>query len=152
MTDSRHQRNPEAWWFVLAPLVLCALLLYSACSEGGPPVPAAKQLPKVEQSAPVTESEEDRVILAVAEAVKRNRLITVAEECVSYNFDATPKDYYVVDVRENHRNPKCGGDPNTAPRLFSVRVSRTSGGMSTDAGTGQFRPIAVPSTTNKSIQ
>jgi hypothetical protein len=66
------------------------------------------------------------------------------DECFAYSFDGTSsKNAFIVDVRENHRPPGCGGDPGTAPRLFSVHVSKTTGAMTTDAGSpaGEFRPL-----------
>ena len=52
----------------------------------------------------------------------------------------------MVDVREKH-NEQCGGDPTTAPRLFSYEIDRRSGKMKTDAAapnsewTGEYRAI-----------
>ena len=51
-----------------------------------------------------------------------------------------------VDVREKH-DAQCGGDPATAPRLFSYEIDRRSGKMKTDAAapdsewTGEYRAI-----------
>jgi|HubBroStandDraft_6_1064221.scaffolds.fasta_scaffold15027_2 hypothetical protein len=87
---------------------------------------------------------EDRTVLAVSKAVHKNHLTDREDECLAYQFDPGPdKDFYSVDVRENHRYAKCGGDPNTSPRLFSVRVSKKTGKMSTDQGSpaGTFRPL-----------
>lgn len=91
------------------------------------------------------QTEEDRTVLAVSKAVRKNHLTDREDECLAYQFDPGPdKDFYSVDVRENHRYAKCGGDPNTSPRLFSVRVSKKTGKMSTDQGSpaGTFRPLS----------
>jgi hypothetical protein len=90
------------------------------------------------------QSDEDRTVLAVSQAVRRNKLVKLADECLSYEFDGSrSKDEFFVDVRENHGNPKCGGDPNTSPRLFTVRVSKETGEMSTDENSadGEFHPL-----------
>jgi hypothetical protein len=70
--------------------------------------------------------------------------VKLADECISYQFDgSSSREDFLVDVRENHGKPKCGGDPNTSPRLFTVRVSKRTGDMSTDANSpfGEFRPL-----------
>ncbi|MEO8659660.1 MAG: hypothetical protein ABI693_14405 [Bryobacteraceae bacterium] len=110
------------------PLLSLALaLLLAACSK--PP------------AVPVNE---DTTVLAVSQAIRANRLTGLADECLAYRFDATTlKDAYEVEVRENHKYAKCGGDPAVSPRLFSVRISRTDGSMTTDQGspTGEFHPL-----------
>ena len=86
----------------------------------------------------------DKTLLAVSQAIRRGGLTQLEDECLSYQFDAAEKEgNYVVDVRENHRSSKCGGDPNVSPRLFSVKVNKQTGAMTTDQGsvTGEFHPI-----------
>jgi hypothetical protein len=90
--------------------------------------------------------DEDKTVLAVSKAVRANRLTELADECLAYRFDsATLKDTYEVEVRENHKYTKCGGDPAVSPRLFSVRISRTDGSMTTDHNSpaGQFHPLKL---------
>jgi len=47
-----------------------------------------------------------------------------------------------VDVREKH-DATCGGDPATAPRLFSVEVNVATGSVSSDATSlvGEMEPL-----------
>lgn len=113
----------------------CLLVLCPACSHA--PQPDSKKAAAV-SSAP--ESEEDKTVLAVSEAIRTKHLAGQAAECLAYQFDGQSfKDDAFVEVRENHRNPKCGGDPATSPRLFSVRVSRATGAMYTDINSpGEF--------------
>jgi len=94
--------------------------------------------------APAPRIDEDKTVLAVSQAIRANRLTELADECLAYRFDSTAlKDAYEVEVRENHKYAKCGGDPAVSPRLFSVRISRTDGSMTTDQGsqTGEFHPL-----------
>jgi hypothetical protein len=90
-------------------------------------------------------SSDETIVAEVDGAILRDHLLERTGDCIAYHVDSTTSaDYYIVDVRENHDDPKCGGDPNTAPRLFSVRVSKTTGDISTDRGspyTGEFHPI-----------
>jgi hypothetical protein len=143
-----------------ARAVLCGLLaagMLLACDgctrarrpdsdQGG----GASGLPKEQAKQPVSstgtlaQSDENRTVLAVSQAIRRNKLTKLADECISYQFDgSSSNDDFLVDVRENHGNPKCGGDPSTAPRLFTVRVSRRTGEMATDAHSpsGEFHPL-----------
>jgi hypothetical protein len=101
---------------------------------------AGQQRPKEATST----SDEDKTVLAVSRAIRKNKLVDKPDQCLAYQFDAeSSKDYFVVEVRENHRHTECGGDPQTSPRLFTVRVSRTNGEMSTDANSpsGEFHPL-----------
>jgi hypothetical protein len=51
----------------------------------------------------------------------------------------------LIDVREKH-DQTCGGDPATAPRLFSVQVDTETGQLSSDARSpfGEFEPLGAP--------
>jgi hypothetical protein len=86
-------------------------------------------------------SEQQKAIEKARTAVARNRLTTLKPDCVSYDAEdgagAT-----TVNVRELH-NAKCGGDPATAPRLFSIEIDQKTGKMKTDAGslTGEYKAI-----------
>jgi len=89
-------------------------------------------------------SHEDETVLAVSQAVRKNELVGKPDQCIAYQFDGeSSRDYFIVDVRENHRHSECGGDPQTSPRLFTVRVSKSTGEMSTDAKSvpGEFRAL-----------
>jgi len=89
------------------------------------------------------QTDEDQTILAVSKAIKQAQLTDRADECLKYQFDATSfKDAYVIQVRESHEDPRCGGDRGTEPLLFTVRVDKRSGAMSTDIRSpGRFEPL-----------
>lgn len=70
----------------------------------------------------------DKVIISV----KKNQLTTLERECLLFVESDETETYYAVDVRENH-NEKCGGDPETAPRLMSYEVKKKSGKLCTDS-------------------
>ena len=90
-----------------------------------------------------SESSEDQVLLAVSKAIRKAHLTDRPDECLAYGFDSNAsKEAYFVEVRENHRHASCGGDPETQPRLFTVKVDRKTRRMFTDQGSpGQFRAI-----------
>tara|TARA_B100000900_G_scaffold2510_1_gene2161 strand:+ start:464 stop:964 length:501 start_codon:yes stop_codon:yes gene_type:complete len=52
-----------------------------------------------------------------------SKLTSLDSECVGFYFGKSDdaKTYYSFELREIH-NTKCGGDPDTAPRLASVMV------------------------------
>lgn len=89
---------------------------------------------------------EEQAIRRVSESVARNQLTSLKPECLMFMAEKT-KQGYTVDVREKH-DAQCGGDPATAPRLFSYEIDRRSGKMKTDAAapdsewTGEYRAIA----------
>ena len=89
---------------------------------------------------------EEQAIQRVSESVARNRLTSLKPECLMFMAEKTRTGYRVDDVREKH-DAQCGGDPATAPRLFSYEIDRRSGKMKTDAAapngewTGEYRAI-----------
>jgi hypothetical protein len=99
------------------------------------------------EKSPVTppQFDEDRTVLAVSKAIRLNHLSNLDDKCLAYQFDGDGvKDAFVVEVRESHRDPQCGGDPQVSPRLFTIRIVKSTGEMLTDAGSqsGQFRTLS----------
>ncbi len=121
-----------------------AAILMVACGRTPAPKAGPDAGPPARVDAPA--SAEDRTVLAASEAVRKYALTTLAPECVSYQFDGiSDPAAYVVQVREDHDNPKCGGDPAVAPRLFTLKVDRKTGAMETDAGgiPGEFHALGA---------
>ena len=87
----------------------------------------------------------DQAVFQVIQSIERHKLTTLKPECLMFMAEKT-KQGYTVDVREKH-DAQCGGDPATAPRLFSYEIDRHSGKMKTDAAapdsewTGEYRAI-----------
>lgn len=143
-------RDYRRGWQVL---ILIGAASLCGCSQSPAPetkAPATQKGAGVAQEAQpaggaaADQAAEDATVLAVSKAIRKNRLTDKADECIAYQFDPTSlKDAYVVEVRENHRYAKCGGDPNTSPRMFTVRVAKTGGALSTDSGSaaGEFHPL-----------
>jgi hypothetical protein len=120
---------PRLPW--LLPSFPLSLLLAAApaCRPGGdarglpPAPPRAAALPPPDTAA---------VLDTLRAVVARNRLTTLPPTCLAFVPDpAAPP--YAFDVREVHDAARgCAGDPNTAPRLFSIRWD-TAGRIITDA-------------------
>ena len=87
----------------------------------------------------------DQAVSQVIQSVERHKLTILKPECLMFMAEKT-KQGYTVDVREKH-DAQCGGDPATAPRLFSYEIDRRSGKMKTNAAapdsewTGENRAI-----------
>jgi hypothetical protein len=116
----------------------------AASPQTNPPQAAAAKETTAQAAPKDDQSEEDKTVIAVSKAIRKNHLTDRDDECLAFQFDARPgEEFYVVEVRENHHYAKCGGDPKTSPRLFTVRVSKKTGKMSTDQGSssGAYRPI-----------
>jgi hypothetical protein len=85
-------------------------------------------------------NESDAIRLAAA-AIQENKLAAAPAQCMSFNVDRSDAEVYNVIVRERH-DEQCGGDPETAPRLFTFIIGRQSGKMLTDArDPGRFSPL-----------
>jgi len=85
----------------------------------------------------------DEATILVSSAIRSNKLTTLPDECIQYSVTSTDAAQFVVEVRENHRRRECSGDPETAPRLFDVRVDRNTGAMTTNANAAPdaFNPL-----------
>lgn len=128
---------------VAAGLAAC-LLVFSACGQKPGSVASPTRPAQEAARSNAVPKDADGAILAVSEAVSANKLTTLAPECVGYDIDQTSDaSAYVIQVREVHDNARCGGDPATSPRLFTVKVNRATGALETDAGSaeGRFHPI-----------
>ncbi|MEE3664909.1 hypothetical protein V2I52_23905 [Brenneria sp. g21c3] len=91
-----------------------------------------------------TQDIENKSILSVNRAIRDNKLTTLRDHCLAYDYDETSdNEYYIVTVRENKRYAICGGDPNTSITLFRFKISRDDFSLYTDAGAedGSFHPI-----------
>ena len=115
------------------PLLAGAWLL-AACqpSIARPPAQAA------------VSADDQALLLRVERAMRRHHITRLPAEHLSFVLGppSPPGRFRSVDVRENHR-PGGPGDPDTAPRLFTVRCDQKTGALSTDAGSldGEFHPL-----------
>lgn len=80
---------------------------------------------------------------SVHQAITRNHLTSLAPNCLQLERSSkheTP--YFEIYIREKH-DEQCGGDPETAPLLFTVRIDRNNQAMSTNANSDEeeFKPI-----------
>jgi hypothetical protein len=106
--------------------------------------PAAPSEP-VSPSTTVLSKDQARDLLFTA--LRKHPLSTVPVNCMDV-FDGdsdgdADASRWEFDVHEKH-DATCGGDPRTSPRLFSVRVDKHSGALSTDYGDPDldFHPMA----------
>lgn len=119
----------------------------SAGKPAANPVPASSSAPaSAASSEPGAETKapgEDEAILRVSAVVKKHRLTELADTCLLYMVDQADADSIDIDVREKH-DATCGGDPATSPRLFSFKLERATGRLTTDAldpADPEFKPI-----------
>ena|ERR1022692_1653392 len=93
---------------------------------------------------PSQEEVETSVISGARVAIQHYHLTDQRNECLAFQLSQTSQNIYIVDVRENHADSKCAGDPEASPRLFSLQVSRDGKVIATDEGSsdGNFHPLA----------
>lgn len=90
---------------------------------------------------------EAQAIAAVMHAIAEHQPTSQPVECLTFIAGEAHDAYYQIDVHEKH-DSTCGGDPNTAPRLFSYRVGKSDGSLSTDAAQagkewdGEYHPVS----------
>ncbi|AIF47959.1 hypothetical protein HY57_12155 [Dyella japonica A8] len=103
-------------------------------------LPSASSAP--DAVSPATGGDE-AVIRQVGAVIRRHQLTSLADTCLDYLVDNADGATVNVDVHEKH-DTVCGGDPETSPRLFSFKLDRASGQLTTDAldlADGDFQPI-----------
>jgi hypothetical protein len=84
-------------------------------------------------------SETDAIRL-VADAIRTFALTTLKDECLLMESNEKPG-YFQVEVREHHTRA-CGGNPETEPRLFGVRVMKHDGRLTSDVYDGvRYQPV-----------
>ncbi len=94
------------------------------------------------EALPFIPSEPD-IDAAVQQAIARNHLAQLSPNCLKLERSSEAETPYLeIYVREKH-DAQCGGDPETAPLLFTVRIDRKNHAMSTDVNSeeGEFEPI-----------
>lgn len=95
---------------------------------------------------------EDDAIKAIIASISEHKLTSLPPECLSFYLMEESADSYEIEIREKH-DDICGGDPQTAPRLFSYMVNKNTGELATTAmragieWDGEYYPI--PSKTQK---
>lgn len=145
-----------------APSVLVAGLIVMALVACSPsqsqdeqaPAPAASAAPAPASTVPApagsvsspdagSPSADEAVIARVSAMIRKHQLTSLQDACLDYLVDDSDGATVAVDVHEKH-DAKCGGDPETSPRLFSFKLDRASGQLTTDAldlADGDFQPI-----------
>jgi len=89
-------------------------------------------------SEPVTS--ENTAIRLATNAIHKFHLTTLKDECGLLDVVDKPS-YFDIVVRERHTEG-CGGSAETGPRLFSVRVRKRDGRLTSDAYDGvSYKPV-----------
>ncbi|PXV60506.1 hypothetical protein SAMN04487785_102228 [Dyella jiangningensis] len=148
----RQNTMPGLFAAGLAILVLGACSPSSSQSQDEHAAGAAAPAPAATVAAPAPASTagtdadadaDDAVIEKVSAVIRKHKLTSLSDECLDYMVDDSDGATIDIDVHEKH-DAKCGGDPNTSPRLFSFKLDRASGQLTTDAldlADGDFQPI-----------
>jgi hypothetical protein len=74
---------------------------------------------------------EDAAIKLALTAVHRYQLTPLTDESILLEVTESPTEFDVL-MRERH-SQRCGGDPETGPRLFNILVRKRDGRLSSDA-------------------
>ena len=97
-------------------LITTSLVFLSACSN-----------------ADVEMDNNSPVISKAKKVIKDFNLTTTSISCLKFNLlDEKSDGKVIVDVREKHGG-RCGGDPQTSPRLFSIGFDESTGEIWSDA-------------------
>jgi hypothetical protein len=84
-------------------------------------------------------TEADAIKLAT-NAIHKFHLTTLKDECGAIDVNEKPA-YFELIVRERHTQD-CGGSRETGPRLFTVRVRKRDGRLTSDVYDGtSYKPL-----------
>jgi len=112
---------------ILAILFISVLLL--ACSDKqSPNSQNSKQAPEPSK---VEEAQDSKWVAQAKILTTQHKLVSLSNDCLSFEEGEAVNGKKHIEVREEH-NEKCGGDPQTAPRLFSFEVDVATGEYKTD--------------------
>jgi hypothetical protein len=79
----------------------------------------------------------------VLQAIVRNKLTGRSADCLKLERGMEDAKTFDIVVREKH-DSHCGGDPDTEPRLFTVRIDRKNYSLSTDARSDEDEFESLP--------
>lgn len=102
-------------------------------------IPALLAVALTAGAAPI--NDEEAAFTAAFAALKEHKLTELKEECLSLIALDPNEDSYPIQVREKH-DEKCGGDPNTAPLVAQLEVTKADGRVSVyDPVSDEKRPL-----------
>ncbi|APA87569.1 hypothetical protein BJG93_19005 [Paraburkholderia sprentiae WSM5005] len=82
----------------------------------------------------------DQAADRAAEVAQTHHLSSNRTQCLLFDV-SDEKSYFMVAVHEKH-TPECGGDPNTAPVLFFMKLRKRDGYVVTNRRDGEhFAPL-----------
>lgn len=68
----------------------------------------------------------------IQNSIKKYNLINLPIECIDIKINHEDKNFYYVDVRENHNSSMCEGDPEISINLFSLKIEKQTLDVYTD--------------------
>ncbi|NIF79669.1 hypothetical protein F3J20_20125 [Paraburkholderia sp. Cy-641] len=75
-----------------------------------------------------------------ASVTQTHHLSTHTTQCLLFDVSDS-KRYFIVGVHEKHSR-ECGGDPDTAPALFFMKIRKRDGYIVTNRSDGEhFKPL-----------
>ncbi|MFE0584096.1 hypothetical protein [Pantoea vagans] len=104
---------------------------------------------KTDLGAEQSEISADQAISAATEAIHTRHLTSLDDKCLRYDLDdSSDKRFFVITVREDHRDTSCGGDPDITHRLFDIKVARDNTQLLTNADNvdGEYHSLIPPAT------
>ncbi|MBB5401985.1 2-keto-4-pentenoate hydratase/2-oxohepta-3-ene-1,7-dioic acid hydratase in catechol pathway [Paraburkholderia youngii] len=82
----------------------------------------------------------DQAAERAAKVTQTHHLSSNRTQCLLFDV-SDEKNYFIVGVHENH-TLECGGDPNTAPVLFFLKIRKRDGYVVTNRRDGEhFAPL-----------
>ncbi|UYU33710.1 hypothetical protein [Siccibacter colletis] len=61
------------------------------------------------------------------EKLREDKLTTLQQECLSFEYDNEDADSVFFSARDNHANKACGGDENVSVKLFYMKYEKKTG-------------------------
>lgn len=81
---------------------------------------------------PATNPDTENLDNKVRAAIRQFQLTSIGDECLHLESEKTTSELLTFEIREIH-NTRCGGDPETSPRLFNIQTDATGSLMWSDA-------------------
>ena len=96
-------------------------------------IPGTKQIDETETPPKITIIPEPTAeeMIFIHETIEKFKLTERKHECLLVTTWENNENTLTVEIRENH-TPECGGDPETAPRLFTLQIDKKTPNVYSD--------------------
>ena len=131
--------NKNRAWMLLAAITLTVVFMLAV---GKPSADQSSPVASRQNAAMASSSLKTVLFNKVRAAIQKNRLTKIPDRCLDLELESPMENDFLVSIREIH-SAECGGDPETSPRLFSVKIDSQMKNMWSDAKSDDGEMLSI---------